>query len=80
MIGAGTFSLTGQVAELGGDILSFAFFLAAANSLFSDHSYFKVSNVYPSAGGSAMIQMKGVGREHDHQCSVSPHGLFDDYR
>ncbi|NNU17055.1 APC family permease [Parvularcula sp. ZS-1/3] len=62
MIGAGIFALTGQVAELSGDLFPFAFVLAAIISGFSAYSYIKVTNVYPSAGGIAMILKKAYGK------------------
>ena len=61
MIGAGIFALTGQVAELAGDLFPLAFLLAAIISGFSAYSYIKMSNAYPSAGGIAMFLQKAYG-------------------
>ncbi len=61
MIGAGIFALTGQVAELAGDLFPLAFLLAAVISGFSAYSYIKMSNAYPSAGGIAMFLQKAYG-------------------
>ena len=61
MIGAGIFALTGQVAELSGDLFPLAFLLAAIISGFSAYSYIKMSNAYPSAGGIAMFLQKAYG-------------------
>ncbi len=62
MIGAGIFALTGQVAELSGDLFPLAFLFAAAISGFSAYSYIKVASAYPSAGGIAMILKKAYGQ------------------
>ncbi|TCD14256.1 APC family permease [Oricola cellulosilytica] len=62
MIGAGIFALTGQVAEFAGALFPLAFLLAAIISGFSAHSYIKMSNAYPSAGGIAMYLQKAYGR------------------
>lgn len=61
MIGAGIFALTGQVAELAGDLFPLAFLAGAAVTGFSAYSYVKVSNAYPSSGGIAMILHKAYG-------------------
>lgn len=44
MIGAGIFTLTGQVAELAGDLFPIAFLVAAIVVAFSAYSYIKMSN------------------------------------
>lgn len=62
MIGAGIFALTGQVAELAGNLFPLAFFVGAIITAFSAYSYIKMSNAYPSAGGIAMILEKAYGR------------------
>lgn len=62
MIGAGIFALTGQIAEFAGPLFPLAFLLAAVISGLSAHTYIKVSNKYPSAGGIAMILAKAYGR------------------
>jgi len=62
MIGAGIFTLLGQVAELSGSWFPYIFILGAMISGFSAYSYIKVSNAYPSAGGIAMILMKAYGK------------------
>lgn len=62
MIGAGIFALTGQVAQLAGNLFPLAFFVGAIVTSFSAYSYVKVSNAYPSAGGIAMILNKAYGR------------------
>ncbi|MBB4660235.1 MULTISPECIES: APC family permease [Parvularcula] len=61
MIGAGIFVLTGQVAELAGDLFPLAFLLAAVISGFSAYSYVKMSNAFPSAGGIAAYLKKAYG-------------------
>lgn len=61
MIGAGIFSLTGQMAELAGSAFPFAFLAAAIVVSFSAYSYIKVSNKYPSAGGIGMYLHKMYG-------------------
>lgn len=58
MIGAGIFALTGQVAELAGPLFPLAFLAAAAVAGFSAYSYVKMSNAYPSAGGSRCFYKK----------------------
>ena len=61
MIGAGIFALTGQVAELAGDLFPIAFFVAAIVVAFSAYSYIKMSNAYPSSGGIVMYLEKAYG-------------------
>lgn len=61
MIGAGIFALTGQVAELAGDLFPIAFFVAAIVVAFSAYSYIKLSNAYPSSGGIVMYLEKAYG-------------------
>ena len=51
MIGAGIFALTGQMAEMTGELFPLAFLSAAMIVSFSAYSYVKMSNAYPSAGG-----------------------------
>lgn len=62
MIGAGIFALTGQIAELAGELFPVAFFVSAVVAGFSAYSYVKLSNHYPSAGGIAMFLEKAYGR------------------
>lgn len=62
MIGAGIFALTGQVAQLAGDLFPLAFVAAAVVTSFSAYSYVKLSNAYPSAGGIAMFLEKAYGK------------------
>lgn len=61
MIGAGIFALTGQVAELAGDLFPIAFLVAAIIVAFSAYSYIKMSNAYPSSGGIVMYLEKAYG-------------------
>ncbi len=61
MIGAGIFSLTGQMAELSGSLFPIAFLSAAIVVSFSAYSYVKMSASYPSAGGIAMYLHKAYG-------------------
>ena len=61
MIGAGIFALTGQVAELAGELFPIAFFVAAIVVAFSAYSYIKMSNAYPSSGGIVMYLEKAYG-------------------
>ena len=72
MIGAGIFSLTGQMAELAGSAFPFAFLAAAIVVSFSAYSYIKVSNKYPSAGGIGMYLHKMYG----HSLSTAFHALL----
>ncbi|ALP52301.1 amino acid permease [Candidatus Tenderia electrophaga] len=62
MIGAGIFALTGQVAELTGELFPLAFVAAAAVTAFSAYTYIKVSRAHPSAGGIAMYLEKAYGK------------------
>jgi len=62
MIGAGIFALTGQVAELAGELFPLALLLSALVAAFSAYSYVKMSQAYPSAGGIAMFLEKAYGR------------------
>ncbi|WP_424983844.1 APC family permease [Maritalea sp. S77] len=61
MIGAGIFALTGQMAELAGNLFPLSFIIGAFVTLFSAYSYIKMSNAWPSAGGIAMILQKCYG-------------------
>ena len=61
MIGAGIFALTGQMAQMTGSLFPLAFLSAAVIVAFSAHSYVKMSNAYPSAGGIAMYLKKAYG-------------------
>lgn len=61
MIGAGIFALTGQMAEMTGDLFPLAFLSAALIVSFSAYSYVKMSNAYPSAGGIGMYLHKAYG-------------------
>ncbi len=61
MIGAGIFALTGQVAELAGDLFPIAFLVAAIVVAFSAYTYIKMSNAYPSSGGIVMYLEKAYG-------------------
>ncbi len=72
MIGAGIFSLTGQMAELAGSAFPFAFLAAAIVVSFSAYSYIKISNKYPSAGGIGMYLHKMYG----HSLSTAFHALL----
>lgn len=61
MIGAGIFALTGQMAEMTGELFPLAFLSAALIVSFSAYSYVKLSNAYPSAGGIGMYLQKAYG-------------------
>ncbi|ERS81983.1 APC family permease [Halomonas sp. PBN3] len=61
MIGAGIFALTGQMAEMTGELFPLAFLSAALIVSFSAYSYVKMSNAYPSAGGIGMYLNKAYG-------------------
>lgn len=62
MIGAGIFAILGQVAELSGSLLPFAFIFGAIVTGFSSYAYVKLSNNYPSAGGIAMYLTEAYGK------------------
>lgn len=72
MIGAGIFSLTGQMAQLAGSTFPFAFLAAAIVVSFSAYSYIKVSDKYPSAGGIGMYLHKMYG----HSLTTAFHALL----
>lgn len=61
MIGAGIFALTGQVAELAGDLFPVALVAAALVVAASAYSYVKLSNSMPSSGGIAMFLKEEYG-------------------
>lgn len=61
MIGAGIFALTGQVAELAGDLFPIALLAAALVVAASAYSYVKLSNSMPSSGGIAMFLKEEYG-------------------
>lgn len=54
MIGAGIFALTGQIAELAGPLFPLSF-MGAVVTAFSAYTYVKMSNAFPSAGGTATV-------------------------
>lgn len=55
MIGAGIFALVGQVGELAGGWMPWAFLAGAVVVLFSTYSYIRHSATNPSSGGIAML-------------------------
>jgi amino acid transporter len=61
MIGAGIFALTGQTARLAGDLFPLAFIAAAVVVGFSAYSYVKLSNAFPSSGGTAVFLREQYG-------------------
>jgi len=62
MIGAGILALTGQMAELAGELFLLAFAGAAVVTGFSAYSYVKLAAAYPSAGGIAMFLERAYGK------------------
>ncbi|MDF1573284.1 MAG: APC family permease [Bacteroidales bacterium] len=62
MIGAAIFALLGQVAELSGDLFPLMFLAGGVVMTLTSYTYIKVSNVFPSAGGIAMILQKAYGK------------------
>lgn len=61
MIGAGIFALVGQVAELVGGWVPWAFFAGAVVVAFSSYSYIRYSAANPSSGGIAMLLKAAYG-------------------
>ncbi|NUT71294.1 APC family permease [Pseudarthrobacter sp. C4D7] len=61
MIGAGIFALVGQVAQLAGGWVPWAFFAGAVVVAFSSYSYIRYSAVNPSSGGVAMLLKAAYG-------------------
>ncbi|RWR21640.1 APC family permease [Agrococcus lahaulensis] len=61
MIGAGIFALVGQVAQLAGGWVPWAFFAGAVVVAFSSYSYIRYSATNPSAGGIAMLLKAAYG-------------------
>ena len=59
---ASIFALTGQMAEMTGNLFPLAFLSAALIVSFSAYSHIKLSNAYPSAGGIAMYLAKAYGQ------------------
>ena len=72
MIGAGIFSLTGQMAEMAGSIFPYAFLAAAFVVSVSAHSYVILARAYPSAGGIGMFLHKAYG----HSVTTAFHALL----
>jgi len=58
MIGTGIVALIGQIAELAGRLFPLLFAVGALVTAFSACPYIKMSNAYPSAGGTGMILTK----------------------
>lgn len=61
MIGAGIFALVGQVAELAGGWVPWAFLAGAVVVAFSSYSYIRYSATNPSSGGIAMLLEAAYG-------------------
>lgn len=61
MIGAGIFALVGQVAELAGSAVPWAFAAGAVVAAVSAYSYVRCSSADPSSGGIAMILKAAYG-------------------
>lgn len=61
MIGAGIFALVGQVAELAGGWVPWAFLAGAVVVAFSSYSYIRCSAADPSSGGIAMLLKAAYG-------------------
>lgn len=61
MIGAGIFALVGQVAELAGGWVPWAFLAGAVVVAFSSYSYVRYSATNPSSGGIAMLLKAAYG-------------------
>lgn len=61
MIGAGIFALIGQVAELAGGWVPWAFLAGAVVVGFSSYSYIRYSVANPSSGGIAMLLKAAYG-------------------
>lgn len=61
MIGAGIFALVGQVAELAGGWVPWAFIVGAVVVAFSSYSYIRYSAANPSSGGIAMLLKAAYG-------------------
>ena len=61
MIGAGIFALVGQVAELAGSAVPWAFLAASVVVAFSSYSYIRYSSTNPSSGGIAMLLKAAYG-------------------
>ncbi|MHA7284526.1 APC family permease [Arthrobacter sp. TMS2-4] len=61
MIGAGIFALVGQVAELAGGWVPWAFLAGAVVVGFSSYSYVRYSATNPSSGGIAMLLKAAYG-------------------
>ncbi len=72
MIGAGIFSLTGQMAEMAGGLFPFAFLAAAMVVSVSAYSYVALSRAFPSAGGIGMFLHKAYG----HSVTTAFHALL----
>jgi len=61
MIGAGIFALVGQVAELAGGWVPWAFLAGAVVVGLSSYSYVRYSATNPSSGGIAMLLKAAYG-------------------
>jgi amino acid transporter len=61
MLGAGIFALVGQVAEMAGSWLPWAFLAAAAVTGMSAYAYAVYSRSNPTSGGIAMLLRAGYG-------------------
>ena len=61
MIGAGILAVTGQIAQLSGDLFPWVFALAALASGFSAYAYVKLANAFRSAGGIAGFLKEAYG-------------------
>ena len=61
MIGARIFALVGQVGEVAGGWMPWAFIAGAVVVLFSTYSYIRYSATNPSSGGIAMLLKAAYG-------------------
>ncbi len=62
MIGAAIFAVIGQVAVIAGALFPLAYIGGAIVAACSAHSYVKMGNLYPSAGGIGMFFVKIYGK------------------
>ncbi len=62
MIGAGIFTLTGEISSYAGPYFILSFVLAGCISGLTSYTYVKMSNAYPSSGGIGMILTKVYGK------------------
>ena len=63
ILGAGIYTLIGNVAGLSGNFIWLSFLIAAVSALFTAFSYAELSAAFPKAGGEYEYAKKAFGKK-----------------